>query len=387
MRAARGSERRAVRTRRAPQARLILALALLLPVSVTAQETIGRIAFLDGEVLVARRGVLEGATEAWIGTELQEQDLIQTGADGYAEIELIGGTAGRVRIREDAAYYVEVFATDAGLETRVQLLTGTAEIAIESIQRQRRFSVETRSVVLGVRGTQFDVLTSPDGAALLGVREGEVEVTAGAGGPISAPAGTVVEAVGGEEPAVAAVAVEELDAYYDRWTALREEIFRSGASTFVRAYTTRFNQLEPRFAEAYRSLAVYRDLLANAVVADGGLGVDMRIRTAVGPAIVTMRSILPLFEETVYRLRELQRYHAEGVGRVQLDGESSTAFFLRFGRRERALLGELADVRYIFSLYRIVEERSYGGLPSGGSLFELPGGIDRPSGIPTPSLP
>jgi hypothetical protein len=90
------------------------------------------------------------------------------------------------------------------------------------------------------------------------------------------------------------------------------------------------------------------------------------------PAIIRMRSVLPLFETTVYRLRELQRFHDQGIGQTQIDNRSSTEFFRAFAMEERELLRKLTEVRTIFRLYGEVDERSFGGLP-GGDREDGPG--------------
>lgn len=345
---------------------VVAALIVMTTVWIGAQE-IGRIEYIEGDVQLLRDDQIRDAFEILIGEPVFELDLIQTGYDGYAEITITAGQHTTIRVQENSAYYVEIQSGDGGTETRVRLLNGTIEAAVQQLGRQGRFSVETQSAVLGVRGTTFDVITAPDEATLLGVREGNVALTAG-GRETIAGANSVVEAIPNQSPR--SRQVSSLDDYYAGWVETRLQAFRSGAPTFVRAYARRYEDTNPNFAAAYRELVAFRPRLEEAVRSEGGaIGADMRLRTEMSPALLRMRSILPLFENTVYRLRELHRFHEQGIGRTDIGGTSSTEFFRRFGAQEELILRQLAEVRTIMRLYGQIEERSFGGLPGGGSPF------------------
>ncbi|MDA3947646.1 MAG: FecR family protein [Spirochaeta sp.] len=352
--------------------RLVGAILLFISVALSpvAQE-LGRIGYLEGEVQLIRDGSARSGFELSIGDPILEMDVLQTGSDGYAEIELSQPRGSTVRVSENAAYYVEIVAGDNGGEsTRLKLLNGTLEVAVDNVSRTSRLEVETRTATFGVRGTEFDVLTAPDESSLLGVRSGRVAVTTSRDSRV-ADAGTAVESVADRGLTTEPVPNGDFEAYYDRWAEIRLEIFRNGAATFTQAYAQRYLDTRGNFANAYRDLIAVRPQLEKAVSGGGGsLGSDMRLRQEVSPAIVTMRSILPLFENTVYRLRELNRFHAQGIGRTQIDGRSSEQFFREFTREEMRLTEQLSEVRTIFRMYREVEERSFGGLPGGGSPFD-----------------
>jgi hypothetical protein len=171
------------------------------------------------------------------------------------------------------------------------------------------------------------------------------------------------------------VADEEFERYYDRWTEIRLQAFRSGATTFVRAYARRYLDSVDSFQDTYDDLVSYRPALEDAVGGSQSLGDDMLLRREVSPTLIAMRSILPIFENTVYRLGELRRFHDQGIGVTSIDGRSSGRFFQRFARTEGELIAQLAEVRTIFRLYREIEERSFGGLPGDmGSPFKTAAG-------------
>jgi hypothetical protein len=345
-----------------------VSLSVLVPHTAAAQE-LGRIVYLEGDVQLLRDGESRDAFSINPGEVLMPLDVIQTGFDGYVEVELDVPSAATIRVRENAAYYAEPVDSGGNPGVRVRLLTGRIEMNVAQLTRGSSLTVETQTAVLGVRGTEFDVITSPDDAVLFGIREGQVEIEGG-GSQTRAGAGTVVELQTNQRPRTVNVPENQLEDYYADWTEIRLQAFRSGAPTFVRAYARRYLDTRDTFESAYRELVVFRPRLEEAEGSDGGsLGGDMRLRSEISPAIIRMRSIFPLFEMTVYRLRELQRFHSQGIGRTRIGDIESTEFFRTFADEERVLLLRLAEVRTIFRLYGAIEERSFGGLPSGDSPF------------------
>lgn len=351
-------------------------LASLVLVATLDAEQIGRIEYLQGNVELLRGEEVLDAFSLGPGEPLFEMDVIQTGFDGYAEIVLTVNGRTMIRVKENTAYYLEIQPrTGGGAEARLRVLTGSIEMAVEQLSRNSTITVSTRTSTMGVRGTEFDVLTAPDESTLTGVRSGVVTVTA-AGREVRADGGMAVEAQPEQAPRSTRVPDGDFERYYQTWTETRLQAFRSGATTFIRAYARRYRDMEPDFESAYENLMRHRDRLREATRGDSpALGTDMRLRTEVSPAIIRMRSILPLFENTVYRLRELQRFHEQGVGTTQIDNESSAEFFARFAAEERRLTRRLAEVRAVFRMYRTIEQRSFGGLPGG---LESPFGGDSP---------
>lgn len=349
---------------------LLLGAILLFSPAILA-EGIGRIEYIEGDVSLIRDGDILDEFQINPGDPLLEMDVIQTGFDGYAEVLLTVGGRSTVRIQENTAYYIEVEPqTGGGENTRLRLLTGSVEMAVQNISRNSQVNVETRSAVLGVRGTEFDVLTAPDESTLAGVRTGRVEVASG-GQRAMVEGGSAAEVQQNRPPQSQTVPDGDFDRFYSLWTEARLQAFRSGAPTFIKAYVRRFNDTEPEFQRAYRELMAHRDRLEREAARTGtSLGGDMRLRTEVSPALIKMRSILPLFENALYRLEELARFHDQGIGETTIDGVRSGDFFTRFSRVEQNLRRQLGEVRTVFRLYRVIEQRSFGGLPEGaGSPF------------------
>lgn len=340
-----------------------LGAVVLAVIPVDAQD-VGRLTYLEGDVELLRDSEIRSGEELDIGEPILALDVVQTGFDGYVELELTVLSGITVRIQENSAYYVEQSTSGERPSVTVRLLSGKMDMAVSELSRGSSLSVETQTAVLGVRGTEFDVLVAPDESTLFGIREGRVEVTSG-GRRVAADAGRAVEAQPDRRPQTEEVPGGDFERYYANWTEIRLRAFRSGAATFIRAYARRYLDTRDTFETAYRDLAAFRPRLEEAVnQGQSSLGADMRLRSEISPAIIRMRSVLPLFETTVYRLRELQRFHDQGLGRTQIDEGSSEDFFRAFSLEERELLRRLAEVRTIFRLYSEVDERSFGGLPS-----------------------
>jgi hypothetical protein len=358
---------------------LIMILASILSVSFATAQEVGRLTYFEGDVQLLRDGEIREGRDIEIGEEILNFDVIQTGFDGYVEAELSVPAGMTVRVQENAAYYVEHSPGGERASVSVRLLSGRMRMTVSDLSRGSSVSVETQTATLGVRGTEFDVIVAPDEGTLFGIREGRVEVASG-GRRVAAEAGIAVEALPDGRPRAEPVPRDEFERYYSNWTETRLRAFRSGAPTFIRAYARRYLDTRDTFDTAYRDLVALRPRLEDAIEqGQSSLGGDMRLRSEMSPAIIRMRSVLPLFETTVYRLRELQRFHDQGIGRTQINDRTSTEFFRAFAMEERELLRRLTEVRTIFRLYGEVEERSFGGLPGndregGDSPFGTDGG-------------
>jgi hypothetical protein len=206
----------------------------------------------------------------------------------------------------------------------------------------------------------------------VGVTDGQVSVEREQE-QVVANAGTAVESVNRGSLEEQRVSRGEMDDFLEQWEQTRMQAFRSGADTFIVAYAERYEDQYPRFLDAYRNFSPYADELREAAGQTGirGRGQRFRLRAEVSGPAVEMRSILPIFENTFYRLDELAGYHAEGLGRTRIRGDlTSEEFFRTFASRRDRTEARLAHVRYLLRLYKRLEEGTMGGLPSGESPFE-----------------
>ncbi|NBB90813.1 MAG: hypothetical protein GVY23_06360 [Spirochaetes bacterium] len=145
-------------------------LILLLLPAIAASATDGRIVFLTGEVSVLRNG---SELPADIGTAVTTGDIVETGSRATAVIDL--GRGAEIKLRENTRTRI------GDLEERMSVeLERGGLFALVKRAIQGGFSVNTETVVGGVRGTQFFVAfgrtveNRPD--VWLCVNEGEVFV-------------------------------------------------------------------------------------------------------------------------------------------------------------------------------------------------------------------
>jgi hypothetical protein len=344
-----------------------MALVLgLLGLSAAAQE-FGRIVYLEGSVAMFHEGEEQYAD---IGTGVFPGDLIRTGSNGYVELEVNTGPT-MIYMEEDTVLSVDRRTGGGRTETSFELLRGDVDAVVDRLTGNESVRVNTHTVAAGVRGTEFKVRTSPDDSAVVGVTEGTVAVEQGRDG-VTADAGTAVESVDRGSLQRTNVGVEDMDAFLERWKQTRLQAFRNGADTFVVAYAERYLDQYPSFLEVYTELSSYTEDLREAAEDSGiaGRGRRFRLRSEVSGPAVRMRSLLPLFQNTFYRLGELSEFHAEGIGQTRIHDElTSRDFFRTFDSRQARTERRLSHVRYLMRLYRQLEEGTMGGLPSGESPF------------------
>lgn len=147
----------------------VVALTLaLLAAGIGSAETV--LARVSGQVEIGR-----GEPTTWSfaseGDEIGQNDRVRTGSDGRAEIETPAGT---LRVHENSLLRLPP-ATDTA--DRVELERGRSLFDVLRRRPGRRFEVQTPTVVVSVKGTQFSVESDQTMGAIevyhgtVGVRE------------------------------------------------------------------------------------------------------------------------------------------------------------------------------------------------------------------------
>jgi hypothetical protein len=321
-------------------------------------DPIGTMIYLVGEVGVHRDGSFLDEALIDIGLEIEDYDLVETGDTGQAQIDLVtpATRSMTVTIDENTAFYFDIVKLGGTRQTSVEMLSGSIALKVRKVSGDSAVFVRTPSIVMGVRGTEFTVTAAPDGSYLVTCSEGEVVCRDNSGAERVALAGRVVEKTDDDFRSLA-VPVTELERYATDWAVERERIFRTGASVFIRSFARQYRTFEPRFVDALNALLAQREVFEIWRQADRS-GVEipqgelLTQRAQVTPAVIAVRSALPVFEQLFYRLKVLQRYHEQGIGRTTIDrGYTSTAFFESFSRNSRNIEQGLAVVRYYLKLY------------------------------------
>ena len=152
--------------------------------------------------------------------------------------------------------------------------------------------------------------------------------------------------------------------YRDYWVSNRDEIFRSGANVFIQGYAKQFLLFEPKFSAAFTELIKSKTTLERYGRDSGAAnpGALFKAKASVSPGVVKMRSILPIFEMIFYSLKDLEKYHDEGLGVGSIKNDlSSVQFFNNFSSLKSHITRQMADARYFLKLYNNIHKATGGG--------------------------
>lgn len=129
---------------------------------------------------------------AWPELRHRLLDHVRTGPKAVATLEFDVG--GRVGINQDSEIQIvgERQVETVGQEGFRRILLKAGGIWARVTRQRSELQVQTSGGVMGIKGTEFVVETTPDGPTTLAVLEGSVEVRPAVGEPVLAPAGTKV---------------------------------------------------------------------------------------------------------------------------------------------------------------------------------------------------
>ncbi|MFO7850202.1 MAG: FecR domain-containing protein [Spirochaetia bacterium] len=340
---------------------------VLLTVGAGASPSGGEIVYMEGDVDILRDGKKLSSNRVDIGFFIEEFDMVETGPEGFVEFVLTssGGGGASVTVNPNTSFYFEGEERKGQKKTEFSAMTGSMAYKVKKLSGNEAFRVRTESAVMGVRGTDFDVTISPEGSVLVACEEGKVVVTDDEeGGSYYSEPGQVVESLTEQGVQPRRVAPSELDSFRESWIETREEVFKRGAPTFIKSYGRRYLRYLPKFEEAYEELENHRSRLEKFEGEDApkSMGDTFRTKSDVSPAVVKMRSILPMFEHVFFRLQTLERYHSRGIGTGMIDSKTSSERFFRSFRDEAGEVKErLSEGYYLLRLFQKVHEASGGG--------------------------
>ena len=303
-----------------------------------------------------------------IGQDLQNFDVVKTGSDGLAELDIAAGQSPHmtVKISSDTQFSLELSTLDGKQQTTIGIMGGSIALKVAKLGAAQQVTVKTDSAAMGVRGTDFTVSSPPTGDVLITCDEGEVVCTDDAGKELHAIPGTVVEKRPSELFRTVPVAATDLDAYRTQWGAERTQFLQANALRIiqmnVRLYERLTRELDASTAELLRSQAIIRKWADED--RQGRMGERrqlVRERRAIGGLLVRLRRTQFQLERVAFRIARLQAVHARGFGVGTLDGGVTTAqFFARFQSERRDVEGKLAQARFVTKMY---VRRNEGRLP------------------------
>ncbi len=299
----------------------------------SSEFTKGKIIYYDGEIEIQRNNKILETDDIGIGFEIEEYDLIATGADGYAEIQVDSSVSDRVliKIENNSSFYFQIKKQDEKTNFIMRLLSGNIFIKVNKMFSNSSMNVLSRSATLGVRGTEFFVTTSPEGSLLVTCPEGSVSCRSTLGEELIAGDGKIVEFLHGQQLKSRPVSDELLNDFRFEWMVERERVFRSMSFSIIKPVAIQYEELYKRFDEAYNDLKKNGKIFKK--YADGKTKIPsseiMKDKIIVSPAVIKMRGVFYIFEEYFYRVEELDRYNSQAPVKGKIRKGYSISDFMK----------------------------------------------------------
>ena len=288
-------------------------LYLLFIPSIFATTPLGIIVYLEGGVNLQRNSNSLELSGSDMGLELYEFDLIETDYDGFVEIELPGyskrGTI--IKVESDTAFYLTSENSADASKMNIYLIAGSLSFRVEELIGEEELQVETELAYISVQGTDFAVQRAIDGSILVSCVEGKVICRDDKKITRYALPGSVVEKRPGSVLSRVDIDVGYEKLYGEYWNNKREEIFKSGAETFIKAYSAQYNSYLPRFLDAYENLLSVKQTLEKYVSEETRTNKFsanlLAVKSETADKIFKMKSIMPLFENCFYAVQGLTK--------------------------------------------------------------------------------
>ena len=240
---------------------LSLALALLvLPLfslsAASSDSVVGQIEDFEGSVSVVRSGK---QIDIDYGEELLSRDLVKTGSDGYLVVGLDRrvGMSGTLVIRPKTICALSTVVENGQPATEADTFAGTVAVKVKKIAGDPRFRIRSGATVMGVRGTEFLVTSSPNNAVLVSCSEGRVECKSEYNGKpdvVDAVPGQVVEKRDGERFKRIPVAVSSVAAFHDRWGTGEIDAFKASPVQVLDQYAVTYERYKTDYIKASEAL-------------------------------------------------------------------------------------------------------------------------------------
>jgi hypothetical protein len=353
----------------------LVILIAFLAIFASAQSAVGVLSYVEGEVSVTRSGEIVDARDVRIGMTIEEFDTLETGLDGYAEVEMNAPSAGSlVRVNADTAFYFEGGSSqDPKKQTLFQLLRGSLGLKVGRLTSRESYSVQTDTAVMAVRGTEFNVDMAADRSVLITVPEGRVESEVDNQTVIAEPG--IIAAVDTDADLTAlAIDAEDIELYREYWSNLRLEALKINAGLSIQQYARQWDSQLPRLESAMEQIASDRriyDKWARVMRGEAeapSLGEAIRDKRDISRGILELRAILPVAERTYHTLVGLEEAYRMGYAQGPFQAGSysnARAFYRAFERDKAKMQSILAAARWTVRIYLVID-RATGG--SGGLM-------------------
>ncbi len=326
----------------------------------------GSVTYMEGDVSIVRNG--DDVSGVAIGSDVQNFDMVKTGADGLAELSLDAPSVPHITVKlsSNTQFSLETSTLQGKQQTTIGIIGGQIALKVAKLTGDQAVSVKSDSAVMGVRGTSFTVTAPETGDILVTCDDGDVAVTDDQGKELHAQPGTVVE----KQPLVlfraSAVAAADLDTYRGTWSTQRAQFLQQNAFRLIQANARLYNRLVRELDTENAELLRSQSILSKWADEDrrgriGTRGEVIRERLAIGGQLARMRRTQFQLERVSFRLPRLQALHDAGTGVGTIDPGLTTAqFFAQVQSQRRDVAQKLALTRYVAKQYA---KRNNGELP------------------------
>ncbi len=355
------------------------ASCLILAAASPAFSAVGVVEYVDGTVSLTRAGQVRDGIE--IGDDIENFDLLKTGGDGSLVIALDAATGmrGSLTMKPNSVFSVKTETVKGAPATETDMIAGAVSVKVKKIAGTPSFSIRTSATVMGVRGTEFEVVLSLNDAVLVGCSEGRVACVGDEGDELDAVPGQSVTRRAGERLKRVPVAVSDLETFRKEWIADEIGVFKAAPLRAIDQYATLYRRMKTDFLKAFsplandEGLALWSSEHKRGVVPRANDIAVMRQKSAIVPKLMAVRRVLFLFERIYYRLEDIREQ--VGVGTLR-DRELSSGgtvgdFYNQFSVDKRQLERMAAAYRYALLLYAERNEgRDLSMGDDGGDFFD-----------------
>ena len=346
---------------------VMLLVAFAFGAAALSVSKVGGIDYAEGGVSIERNG--KSIASPNIGEPIFSGDLIRTQGDGMLVIALdrITGLQGNVTVKAGSSVYIALDELRNEPRTRIQILTGAIGSKVSKLAGSPTVTVATSSVVMTVRGTEYEVVVSINAddaspsaqqATLVACAESEVSVRDGQD-EVEVPAGKALEKRPGERFHLIPVAVSSIKAFGERWIADEISAFRADAPRALADYANRYAELSARFAAAYEPFQKSQTPKKWADEDQAGTKIvpldpeALREDKEIAGYLFNIKKVLFVFERVYYRVDEISDVIAGTPDEKAMvrPGQTAGDFLAKVKAERENLAAEVARFRYIETLY------------------------------------